>query len=65
MPEMFACLTNSAGGGNTRFSCSTDSIVDDMRFLRRGDAVIETFAVTCGVGIARGHERGHSHSWKH
>jgi hypothetical protein len=28
MPEMFACLTKAGAGGNTRFSCSTDSIVD-------------------------------------
>jgi hypothetical protein len=26
---MFACLTKAAGGANTRFSCSTDSIMDD------------------------------------
>src|SRR5688572_29364335 len=29
MPEMFACLTKAGDGGKTRFSCSTDSIMDD------------------------------------
>src|SRR3954469_20913234 len=33
MPEMFACLTNSADGGKTLVSCSTDSMLDAMRFL--------------------------------
>src|SRR5919201_2709879 len=32
MPEMFACFTNCGEGGNTRFSCSTDSIVDAIAF---------------------------------
>jgi hypothetical protein len=27
---MFACFTKSAGGGNTRVSCSTVSMLDDM-----------------------------------
>src|SRR5262249_19822764 len=31
MPEMFACFTNAGDGGKTRFSCSTDSIVDAIR----------------------------------
>src|SRR5215211_3831877 len=30
MPEIFACLTNAGAGGNTRFSCSTVSIFDDI-----------------------------------
>jgi hypothetical protein len=30
MPEMFACLTNAADGGNTRVSDNTDSILDDI-----------------------------------
>src|SRR5204863_7135826 len=34
MPEMFACLTNAGEGGKTRFSCSTDSMVDAMLLLR-------------------------------
>src|SRR6476619_7655193 len=30
IPEMLACLTKASEGGNTRFSCRTDSIPDDM-----------------------------------
>src|SRR5687767_13555205 len=29
MPEIFACLTKAGDGGKARFSCSTDSIMDD------------------------------------
>src|SRR3954469_18187125 len=36
MPEMFACFTKAGAGGKTRFSCSTDSMVDDMLLLLRG-----------------------------
>src|SRR5919206_2904041 len=36
MPEMLGCLTNAGEGGKTRFSCSTDSMVDDMLLLLRG-----------------------------
>src|SRR5919199_984640 len=36
MPEMLACLTNAGVGGKTRFSCSTDSMVDDILLLLRG-----------------------------
>src|SRR3989440_11065329 len=34
MPETLACLTNAGAGGNTRFSCSTVSMFDDMVLLR-------------------------------
>jgi hypothetical protein len=32
MPDTFACRTSSAGGGKTRFSVRTDSMVDYMVF---------------------------------
>src|SRR5437660_1185142 len=36
MPETLACLTNAGDGGNTRFSCSTVSMFDDMVLLQDG-----------------------------
>src|SRR5918995_5634567 len=44
MPEIFACLTNAGAGGNTRFSCSTVSMFDDIAPPRI--AAIECYSCT-------------------
>src|SRR5687767_449419 len=44
MPEILACLTNAGAGGNTRFSCSTVSMFDDIAPPRI--AAIECYSCT-------------------
>src|SRR6185503_5716657 len=45
MPEIFACLTNAGAGGNTRFSCRTVSMFDDIA-PPQGSRRIECYSFT-------------------